>query len=118
MGIVGAINSNKSQLYPTGNSLICLLLCVVSHCLYWYLRVFTLRAICKEAKQEGANEYDAAIMFMLVQMNALEGNSSDVNSFIKNHSTNIKAIIDSASSTESEVLSLLSFIELKHGLNN
>lgn len=76
----------------------------------------TLSAICNNAKHNGVNEYDAAIMFMMVQMNMLEGNSTDVISFIKKHTNNIKSVQSLAASPESDVSQMLSEIHTKHGI--
>jgi len=76
----------------------------------------TLSAICKEAKQTGANEYDAAIMFIMVQMNMLDGDSEDVIAFIKKHTNNIKSIQSLATSTDIEINELLNNIHNKHNI--
>ena len=76
----------------------------------------TLSAICSNAKHDGVNEYDAAIMFMMVQMNMLEGNSPDVISFIKNHTNNIKSVQSLAVSPDNDVTQMLSEIHAKHSV--
>lgn len=76
----------------------------------------TLSAICNNAKNDGVNEYDAAIMFMMVQMNMLEGNSPDVISFIKIHTRNIKTVQSLAVSSENDVSRMLNEIYAKHSI--
>ena len=72
-----------------------------------------LDGIILQAKRKGGNEYDAAIMFMMVQMNSLEGTGPDVQSFIGTHANNIRRILSLARSDYSEITSLLSEIEEK-----
>ncbi len=59
---------------------------------------FILKDICKQAKLQGVNEYDAAIMFMMVQMNSLQGGGDDVKAFIGTHCHNIKSVLSLAHS--------------------
>ena len=80
------------------------------------LQKSVLDSVILQAKRKGVNEYDAAIMFMMVQMNSLEGSGSDVKSFVKTHSDNSRRILSLAKSDYSEIAEMLSIIESKHGL--
>lgn len=75
-----------------------------------------LSGICEEAKESDMNEYDAAIKFMIIQMNTLYGDSEDVDSFIEIHLRNIRSILDLANNADNEIIKLLAPIEAKHGL--
>jgi hypothetical protein len=75
-----------------------------------------LSEIASQAKAHGANEYDAAIMFMLSQMNALMGDGDNVKIFIDNHSQNIVRLISLTSSPYEEIIEMLDQVRVGHGL--
>ena len=77
---------------------------------------FILKDICKQAKLQGVNEYDAAIMFMMDQMNSLQGGGDDVKAFIGTHCHNIKSVLSLAHSPYSEIIAMLTEIEKNHGM--
>ena len=74
----------------------------------------SLNAVIEQAKNNYGNEYDAAIMFMLVQMNSLNICSDDASNFESENAANIRRIIPLSSHSEDEISSLLAEIEKKH----
>ncbi len=77
----------------------------------------TLNATCKQALQNNVNEYDAAIMFIFVQINSLD-KDKDTKAFIERHFLNIHKIIarNLISSNIQDVFSMGDEIAEKHGL--
>ena len=63
-----------------------------------------LTQICAEASRQQLNEYDAAIMFMLAQINAITENSERASNFTEVQTNNIKSIISLAKTPYSEIL--------------
>jgi hypothetical protein len=74
-----------------------------------------LKGICEQAKASRATEIDAAVMFMLVQMNALEGRTTEITNFVRLHSNNVRVLMPFCTDP-SGVLQLLHEISTKHGL--
>ena len=75
-----------------------------------------LKEICADAKRHGVSEVDAAILFMLVQMNLLEGGGEDVKAFVATHSRNVEKVLPRATSPREDILAKLSMIRRKHGI--
>jgi hypothetical protein len=76
-----------------------------------------LSGIVQQAKSQNLNEYDAAIMFMLVQMNALSPSDSRAAGFITEQGQNIENVMSLAASPRSEILHMLNEIKSKHSSN-
>lgn len=74
------------------------------------------KTVCREANRKGVNEYDAAIMFMMVQMNSLSGDGDDVKTFVRSHVNNIRNVLSHAQSPSLDIAVMLSEIEAKYGL--
>ena len=74
----------------------------------------SLNAVIEQAKNNYGNEYDAAIMFMLVQMNSLNIGSDDASNFVSENAANIRRIIPLSTHSEDEISSLLDEIVKKH----
>ena len=74
----------------------------------------SLNAVIEQAKNNYGNEYDAAIMFMLVQMNSLNIGSDDSSPFVSENASNIRRIIPLSTHSEDEISSLLDEIVKKH----
>lgn len=77
----------------------------------------TLHGVIERAKSLSLNEYDAAIMFMLIQMNALSPSDPRVTSFVDRHSQNIKGLISLAASPSTEILEMVREIKSRHRLS-
>jgi len=75
--------------------------------------------ICRQAKSFGANEYDAAILFMLVQMNALTPHLDSIKaqSFIEEKSERMSRIAYKSSRPSQEWVQTLNEIRERHGLS-
>ena len=76
-----------------------------------------LKQITKTAKMYGANEYDAAIMFMLVQMNALYGSDKRTQDFINLHVGNIRRILHRASNSPADIEDQITEVQSSHGIS-
>ena len=74
----------------------------------------SLNAVIEQAKNNYGNEYDAAIMFMLVQMNSLNIGSDDASNFVSENAANIRRIVSLSSQSEDEISSLIDEIVKKH----
>jgi len=77
-----------------------------------------LSAIASQAKSQGANEYDAAIMFMMTQMGALIDGDPRIEPFIRKHLRNIDKIIHLAASPSPDIRRMMDEILKQHGLNS
>ncbi|MCC7017449.1 MAG: hypothetical protein IT564_09645 [Rhodospirillales bacterium] len=75
-----------------------------------------LKQIAAEAKRQELNEFDAAIMFMMVQMNLLSPGGDDVKTFVRTHSQHVESVISLARSPCTDILNMLSDIKAKHGV--
>ena len=74
----------------------------------------SLNAVIEQAKNNYGNEYDAAIMFMLVQMNSLSIGFDDSSNFVSEHAANIRRVVSLSSQSEDEISSLIEGILNKH----
>jgi hypothetical protein len=81
-----------------------------------HIQASTLKQIVRHAKSYGNNEYDAAIFFMIVQMNSLLGNDDRVQSFIHTHSENVRRIMDLAFTDADEIHEMLHEVASSHGI--
>lgn len=70
--------------------------------------------ICKRAKKEGVCEYDAAILCMLCQMNALYSSDKKTKSFIIKHVKNVRRIYSNCSSEIGSIEATITGILRKH----
>lgn len=75
-----------------------------------------LKEIAAEAKRQALNEFDAAIMFMMVQMNSLTPGKEDCKTFVRTHSRNIESVLSLARSPYADIVNMLSTIKANHGL--
>lgn len=66
-----------------------------------------LKQICNEALRQGLNEYDAAILFMTVQINSITEKSDRANAFVEIQTQNIKAVMDLAATPNQDILDFL-----------
>jgi hypothetical protein len=77
-----------------------------------------LKEIAAEAKRQSLNEFDAAIMFMMVQMNSLTPGNEDCKTFVRTHSRNVESVLSLARSPYSDIVNMLSAIKANHGLTD
>ena len=78
----------------------------------------TLPMICNEAKSQHQNEFSAAIMLVMVMMNAMPRDGSEqVVEFIEKHTKNIKKVLHESNSPEAEIFEMLTAIREDHGLS-
>jgi len=75
-----------------------------------------LNGIAAQAKLERVNEYDAAIMFMLVMMNSLSGVDSTTTTFVKIQIRNVESMLSMALSPYAELNGLLDQVAAKFGI--
>lgn len=79
-------------------------------------QVHILKQVCSSAKAHGANEYDAAVMFMLSQMNALYSSDNDSQEFIKKHVNNIRRIYNKCKGSSDDIEALIAVVLKNHGM--
>ena len=72
--------------------------------------------VVAEAARKSQNEYDAAIVYMMVQMNTLYAGSDGPKSFVDIHSHNILRILSKASDSRSGYIEMLNEIRDNHNL--
>ena len=72
--------------------------------------------VVAEAARKGQNEYDAAIVYMMVQMNTLYAGSDGPKNFVDIHSHNILRIVSKASDNRSGYIETLNEIRGNHNL--
>ena len=72
--------------------------------------------VASQAKAAGLNEYDAAIMFMMVVINAIAPGGEDVLEFAERHLNKIEELIPRALGPSKDIYELFDSIKLKHGL--
>lgn len=75
-----------------------------------------LKEVCKEARRLRRNEYDAAIMYMMVQINTLSTENKSATSFARTQIKNIRSVISLARSGYAEIDELIDHLEYKYGL--
>ncbi len=75
-----------------------------------------LSQIASTARQQGMNEFDAAIMFMMVQMNSLQGGGEDVRQFVRKHTDNVIRVMSLGCGSRDDILDLLRTIHTEHNL--
>jgi hypothetical protein len=77
-----------------------------------------LAAVVSQAKTTGVNEYDAAILFMLAQMNALEPDDEalEINKFVLKHIDSIERCSHKAESSIDDIEDMINQIAVKHGV--
>lgn len=75
-----------------------------------------LTKVASQAKLSGVNEYDAAIMFMLSQLNTLKPGDPRVESFTLEHLENIKSIIHLAASPKRDIQEMMDVVSVNVGL--
>lgn len=81
-----------------------------------FFQLGVLRMVCTKARKLKVNEYDAAIMFMLSQINALSHNQ-ETQVFVKKHLSQISKILEKAVSPNSEILSMIEIVAKKHEIS-
>lgn len=74
-----------------------------------------LSKIAEEAKGQGLNEYDVAIMFMFVQMNSFLQHDDAANLFVKTQTRNIESVLSLAKSPLPDILKMLREVQAKSG---
>jgi hypothetical protein len=74
----------------------------------------SLNSVIEETKNNYGNEYDAAIMFLIVQMNSLNIGSDGASNFVSENASNIRRIIPLSSHSEGEISSMFAEIQNKH----
>ena len=72
--------------------------------------------VVAEAARGGQNEYDAAIVYMMIQMNTLYAGSDGPKNFVDIHSHNILRILSKASENRSGYIETLNEIRGNHNL--
>lgn len=75
-----------------------------------------LSKVASQAKHSGVNEYDAAIMFMLSQLNALSSGDPRVESFVLEHLENIERIIHLSASPRRDIQEMMGIVSDNLGL--
>jgi hypothetical protein len=70
-----------------------------------------LKQICNEALRQGLNEYDAAILFMTVQINSITEKSDRANAFVEIQTQNMKSVMSLAKSPYSDLIDFVKTLE-------
>ena len=73
-----------------------------------------LKGIVEQAKSLDLNEYDAAILFMITQMDALQPGDKRVEAFIAEQAENIMSMLSLAKSSREDILGALHSVLSKH----
>ena len=77
-----------------------------------------LKQIKNTAKMYDANEYDVAIMFMLVQMNSLYGSDKRTQDFINLHVGNIRRVLYKAKNSPADIEAQIADVQSNHGISS
>lgn len=77
-----------------------------------------LKGVVEQAKMLRSNEYDAAIMFMMVQLNSLADGEKDqrVESFVSEQLVNIERVIHRASNPKSDIIEMIERVKGNLGM--
>jgi hypothetical protein len=73
-----------------------------------------LTSICLNARASKLNEYDAAIMFMMVQMNTISTGNIEAKRFVEKHCENARRCLSAVAGSQADFISMMDEISAKH----